>query len=140
MAGGSPGTGLVFGISLRDSKRTGCWMNVKRGDIVLANLEPVMGSEQGKIRPCLVVQNDVGNKFSSTTIIVPLTSTIPDKNYPTTVIVGPQESGLKEKSAILSNQIRTISRGDRIIKILSSLKPQTMVQVNNALKASLALE
>ncbi len=115
-------------------------MNVKRGDIVLVNLEPVMGSEQGKIRPCLVVQNDVGNKFSSTTIIVPVTSAMPDKNYPTTVVVEPRESGLKEKSTILCNQIRTISRGHRIIKILSSLKPQTMIQVNNALKASLSLD
>ena len=113
-------------------------MNIKRGDIVLANLEPVMGSEQGRIRPCLVVQNDVGNKFSSTTIISPITSAIPDKNYPTAVIVDQQESGLKEKSAVLCNQIRTISREHRMIKILGSLKPQTMKRIDNALKVSLA--
>jgi len=115
-------------------------MNIKRGDIVLTKLEPVMGSEQGKIRPCLVVQHDIFNQYSPTTIISPFTSKIPDKPYPTVVVVEPNDSGLPEKSAILCNQIRTISKEHRIIKKLGTLKPQTMLQVNEALKASLALD
>ncbi len=114
-------------------------MNIKRGDILLANLEPVMGSEQGRIRPCLVVQDDISNKFSPTTIVAPVTSTIPDKNYPSIVIVEPSESGLREKSTILCNQIRAISVQNRIIKKLSSLGPATMGKVDDALKAALAL-
>ncbi len=115
-------------------------MNIKRGDVVLANLGPVVGSEQGKIRPCLVVQNDIGNKYSSTTIIAPVTSKIPDKHYPTAVVIDPREAGLEVKSTILCNQIRTISAKDRILKTLGSLKPETMRKVDAALKASLALD
>ena len=120
-------------------KRTGYWMNIKRGDILLANLEPVLGSEQGRIRPCLVVQDDISNKFSPTTIIASITSTIPDKDYPSVVIVEPSESGLRERSTVLCNQIRTISINHRIIKKLSSLRPATMGKVDDALKAALAL-
>ena len=115
-------------------------MNIKKGNIFLANLEPILGSEQGKIRPCLIVQNDVANEFSSTTIVVPITSTIPDKHYPTVVIIEPQESGLKKTSTVLCNQIRTISTKHRIIKKLGTLKPSTVKKVDEALKTSLALE
>jgi mRNA interferase MazF len=115
-------------------------MTIRRGDIVLSNLEPVLGSEQGKIRPCLVVQNDSSNQFSPTTIIAPITSTIPDKKYPTLVIVEPEESGLKKESTILCGQIRTISVKHRVIKKLGTLKPGTMKKVDEALKTSLALD
>jgi len=115
-------------------------MNAVRGEIVLTNLEPTIGSEIGKIRPCLIVQNNLGNQFSPTTILVPITSKIPEKDYPTVVVVEPIESGLKERSAILCNQIRTISKEHRIIKKMGFLKPNTMAQVNVALKASLALD
>ncbi len=115
-------------------------MIIKRGDILLANLEPVMGSEQGKIRPCLVVQNDTANKFSPNTIIVPFTSHIPDKFYPTVVVVSSVESQLPKESAILCSQVRTISVTDRTIRKLGALRPETMKKVNEALKVSLALE
>jgi len=115
-------------------------MNVKRGDVVLVNLEPVMGSEQGKIRPCLVVQNDISNRFSSTTIVVPLTSVVTDREYPTNVLVEPPESGLKQRSTLLCNQIRVVSIPDRFLKKLSSLNRETMLRVNEALKASLGLD
>lgn len=115
-------------------------MNIKRGEIVLVNLEPSMGSEQGKIRPCLVVQNNVLNRFLTTTIVVPLTSRIPDKDYPSEVVVNPGESGLKEKSSILCHQIRAISFKDRILKKIGSLTPETMRKVNEALKTSLGIE
>ncbi|VVB99780.1 PemK-like, MazF-like toxin of type II toxin-antitoxin system [uncultured archaeon] len=114
-------------------------MNIRRGEIVLVNLEPVKGSEQGRIRPCLIVQNDIANEYSSTTIVVPFTSTIPEKDYPTVVIVEPSESGLKETSTALCNQIRTISAKDRVIKAIGMLKPATMKKVDEALKTSLGL-
>ncbi len=114
-------------------------MIIKRGDILLANLEPVLGSEQGRIRPCLVVQDDISNKYSPTTIVVPVTTTIPDKNYPSIVIVEPSQSGLKEKSTVLCNQIRAISIAHRVVKKLGSLTSGTMGQVDYALKAALAI-
>jgi mRNA interferase MazF len=115
-------------------------MIIKRGDIFLTDLEPIKGSEQGKIRPCLVVQNDVANQFSPNTIIVPITSHIPDKFYPTVVVVKPNESGLQRESAILCSQIRTISINDRVMKKLSTLSLSKMQKVNEALKASLGIE
>jgi mRNA interferase MazF len=114
-------------------------MIIKRGDIVLANLEPVYGSEQGKIRPCLIVQNDVSNRFSPTTIIAPLTSKVPKKEYPVVVIIDFSESGLKEKSTILCNQIRAISVEDRIIKRIATVSPSVMKRVDDALKVTLEL-
>jgi mRNA interferase MazF len=115
-------------------------MNLKRGDIVLANLEPAYGSEQGKIRPCIVIQNDIANKYGPTIIIVPTTTSVSGKEYPTEAIISPEESGLKETSAVLCNQIRTISIEDRILKKIGTLKPEAMQKVNEALKTSLALE
>ncbi len=115
-------------------------MIIKRGDIFLADLGEPTGSEQGRIRPCIVVQNDIANEFSPTTIIVPTTSKIPKKYYPTTVVIEPAESGLKEKSSLLCNQIRTISIDDRIIKKIGSLKTETMKKVDEALKTSLGIE
>ena len=113
---------------------------VERGDIVLVDLEPVKGSEQGRIRPCLVVQNDISNKYSPNTIIVPITSKINDKEYPATVIINPNESGLKEVSSVLCNQIKTISIKHRLIKKLGSLNESKMIKVNSALKVSLGLD
>lgn len=115
-------------------------MNLKRGDIVLANLEPAYGSKQGKIRPCIIIQNDIANKFSPTTIIVSFTSAIPEKEYPTVIIAEPKETGLNKTSAILCSQIRTISVEDRILKKIGTLKQSTMRRVDEALKTSLALE
>ncbi|MDO8427923.1 MAG: type II toxin-antitoxin system PemK/MazF family toxin [Candidatus Diapherotrites archaeon] len=115
-------------------------MIIKRGDIVLVSLDPVLGSEQGKTRPCLIVQNDIGNQYSSNTIVVPLTSVLPDKNYPTVVVIQRGEAGLPKDSAILCTQIRTISKDHRIVSKLGSLKQAQMKQVNHALKVSLALD
>lgn len=115
-------------------------MNIRRGDILLANLEPSRGSEQGKIRPCIVVQNDVANNFSPTTIIVPLTSAFSDKDYPTEARISKEEGSLKEDSVALCNQIRTISIEDRVLKKLGSLKPETMRKVDEAVKTSLGLD
>ena len=114
-------------------------MNIKRGDIVLTDLEPVKGSEQGKTRPCLIIQNDVGNTVSPTTIIAAITSKT-EKEYPFTVLVRAGEGGLPKDSLILCNQIRTVSVNHRIVKRLGSLKPATMKKVDEAIKTSLGLK
>ena len=114
-------------------------MNIKRGDIVLTDLEPVKGSEQGKTRPCLIVQNDLGNIASPTTITAAVTSKT-EKEYPFTVFVKKGEANLPKDSLILCNHLRTISREHRIIKKIGSLNQATMKKVDEALKTSLGLE
>ena len=112
---------------------------VKRGDIILVNLEPVKGSEQGKIRPCLVVQNDIGNANSSTTIVAAISSNV-EKEFPFTVFVEKGNGNLSNDSLILCNQIRSISIKHRLIKKLGSLNESKMIKVNSALKVSLGLD
>jgi len=110
-----------------------------RGEIVLANLEPVKGSEQGGTRPVLIIQNDIGNKFSTTTIIAPITSSIMKQEYPTNVLIKKEESKLSKDSTVLLNQIKTIDKS-RIIKKISLLDNFTMNKVDRAIKVSLGLE
>jgi len=114
-------------------------MRIKRGEIVLVNLEPVIGSEQGRIRPVLVIQNDISNEFSPTTIIAPITSKVYKKEYPTNVFIPKQNSKLDKDSTILLNQIRTIDKF-RIIKKISNLNNFIMKKVDLAIKVSLGLE
>ena len=76
-------------------------MKIKRGQIVMVKLDPVVGSEQGKTRPALIIQNDIGNEFSPVTIVAPITSRIIDKQYPTNVQISKKESGLDKESTIL---------------------------------------
>lgn len=111
---------------------------LRRGDVVVANLEPVVGSEQGEIRPAVIVQNDVSNKYSPTTIIVPITSKKQTKKYVTNVPISSGESKLKKDSLILCNQIRTIDKF-RIKRKISALNNEIMKKVDLALKISLAL-
>ena len=113
-------------------------MNIQKGDVVIAGLEPVRGSEQGGVRPVLIIQNNISNEYSPTTIIAPITSKIPAKEYPTNVFLLKSESKLEKDSTILLNQIRTIDKS-RIIKNISSLNSFLMNKVDLALKASLAL-
>ena len=82
-------------------------MEVKRGDIFLADLNPVKGSEQGGIRPVLVIQNDIGNKFSPVTIVIALTSKITKKMLPTHIELSPEQTGLNKPSIVLAEQITT---------------------------------
>jgi len=83
---------------------------VLRGEIVVANLEPVEGSEQGGKRPVLVVANNILSRYSPITIIAPITSKIYQKNYPTNVIIKKEDSILARDSTILLNQIRTVDK------------------------------
>ncbi len=113
-------------------------MTIKRGDVLFVDLEPVKGSEQGKTRPCLVIQNDVGNQVSPITIVASITSKT-EREYPFTVQVLKGDGGLPKDSTILCNQLRTVSINERVIKKIGSLKPETMKKVDEALKTSLSL-
>src|SRR3989344_2823152 len=108
---------------------TGNGMIIKRGDILLTNLEPVVGSEQGRIRPSLVIQGNILNENSPTTIVAPITSKIYTKVYPSNVEVQSKDSGLKINSTILLNQIKTIDKS-RIIKKIGRLNNDIMKRVN----------
>lgn len=111
---------------------------IRRGDIAIANLEPVTGSEQGGIRPVLIIQNNILNIHAPTTIIAPITSKIYTKNYPTNVQFFSSTSGLKKESTILLNQIRTIDK-ERIIRKIGEIDFEIMKRVNIAIKVSLDL-
>jgi len=113
-------------------------VDLNRGDIYLINLDPVKGYEQGKTRPCLIIQNDIGNKYSPTTIISSLTSK-GDESYPFLVKVDKGVANLPKESYIQLNQIRTISK-EKIISKIGSLPKDIMKNVNFALKKSLALD
>lgn len=114
-------------------------MEIKRGDIVLANLEPVKGSEQGGIRPVLVIQNDVYNEHSPVLIVAAITSKEFSKEYPTNVFIKKEDSKLNHDSTILLNQIRTIDKS-RIVNKLYSLNYFLMKKVDMAIKISLGLD
>ncbi len=114
-------------------------MIIERGDIFLANLEPIKGSEQGGIRPVLLIQNNISNQNSPVIIISAITSKTFEKEYPTNVFISKQDSKLNKDSTILLNQIRTIDRS-RIIKKLSSLDNFLMKKVDMAIKISLGLD
>ena len=113
-------------------------VEIKRGEIVLANLEPVKGSEQGGKRPCLIIQNDSGNEHSPLTIIAPITSKEFTKEFSTNVFITKEDSRLNRDSTILLNQIKTIDKS-RIINKISSLNNFIMSKVDLALKISLGL-
>lgn len=113
-------------------------VNINRGEIFLVNLNPVKGSEQGGIRPVLIIQNDISNKHSPTIIVAPITSKIFSKKYPTNVFLSKKDSKLKLDSTILLNQLRTIDKL-RITKKITKLDYKTMFEVDLAIKISLAL-
>ena len=114
-------------------------MEFVRGDIFIANLEPIKGSEQGGIRPCLVIQNNIYNKYSPVIIIATITSKKFTKEFPTNVFILKKESKLNKDSTIMLNQIRTIDK-KRIIKRIGTLDNLTMNKVDRAIKVSLSLD
>ncbi|KPV44991.1 type II toxin-antitoxin system PemK/MazF family toxin [Alicyclobacillus ferrooxydans] len=113
-------------------------MNVKRGDIFFADLSPVVGSEQGGFRPVLVIQNDIGNRFSPTVIIAAITAQIQKAKLPTHVEVQAREGGLERDSVILLEQIRTIDK-QRLTDKITHLDDEMMRRVNDGLQISLGL-
>lgn len=111
---------------------------VKRGEIYYANLSPVVGSEQGGNRPVLVIQNDVGNKYSPTVIVVAITSQISKAKLPTHVEINAKQSNLEKDSVILLEQIRTIDKR-RLKEKITHLNDELMSLVDEAIKVSLGL-
>lgn len=112
---------------------------VRRGDIFYADLRPVVGSEQGGIRPVLIVQNDTGNKYSPTTIVVMLTSKMNKNILPTHVnICSDKENGLKTDSLALCEQFRTIDKV-RLKDKVGHVNQETLTNVLNAVKISLCI-
>lgn len=114
-------------------------MDIRRGDIVIVELNPTEGSEQRGTRPCLVVQNNVGNENAPTTIVVPFTTSRGDELYPFEVLVSAAESPLREDSVALCSQIRTVSIEHRITTSLGSVSASRMEEVDEALEYSLGL-
>ncbi len=113
-------------------------MVIKRGDIFYADLSPVIGSEQGGIRPVLIVQNDIGNKYSPTVIAAAITSQINKAKLPTHIEISAQEYGLLKDSVILLEQIRTIDK-KRLREKIGHLDDDLMDMVNEALNVSFGL-
>lgn len=114
-------------------------MIVKRGDIYYADLSPVVGSEQGGIRPVLIVQNDVGNKYSPTVIAAAITSRINKAKMPTHIELEAKEYGLNKDSVVLLEQIRTIDK-KRLRERIGRLDAVHMKEVNSAISVSFGLE
>ncbi len=112
---------------------------IKRGEIYFAQLNPVVGSEQGGIRPVLVVQNDVGNQYSPTTIVLAITSQINKAKLPTHVELKANTYGMERDSVILTEQIRTVDK-TRLKQRIAVLDEVTMTKVNEALAISLELK
>ncbi|MBR2472044.1 MAG: type II toxin-antitoxin system PemK/MazF family toxin [Clostridia bacterium] len=113
-------------------------MIVKRGDIYYADLSPVIGSEQGGVRPVLIVQNDVGNKYSPTVIAAAITSQINKAKMPTHIEIGAENYGLNKDSVILLEQIRTIDK-QRLREKIGRLSDDLMNGVDRAIGISFGL-
>ena len=109
---------------------------IRRGELYYADLSPVVGSEQGGVRPILVVQNDTGNKYSPTIIAAAITSQINKAKLPTHIEIHAHEFGLSKDSVILLEQIRTLDK-KRLKERIGELSPITMRKVNTALLISL---
>lgn len=111
---------------------------VKRGDIFYADLSPVIGSEQGGMRPVLIVQNDTGNKHSPTVIAAAITSQTGKARLPTHIELNAQSVGLSRDSVILLEQVRTIDKS-RLRERMGKLDDTTMTKVDNAIAVSFGL-
>ena len=114
------------------------FMEVVRGDIFIADLDPVVGSEQGGVRPVLIVQNDRGNRFSPTVICAAMTSRLGKNDLPTHVWVAAQESGLDRDSLVLCEQIRTLEKRRLRVKA-GHIEGLSLARVNRALAAALGM-
>ena len=115
-------------------------MIVKRGDMFYADLSPVVGSEQGGVRPVLIIQNDLGNKYSPTVITAAITSQTNKTKLPTHIEIGENTSGLKSNSVVLTEQIRTIDKSRLKEKIGHIEDISILNKINDALEVSFGLE
>ncbi len=113
-------------------------MNIKRGDIYYADLSPVVGSEQGGVRPVLIVQNNMGNRYSPTVIASAITSQQTKANIPTHILIESELSGLSKNSVVLLEQVRTIDK-KRLREKMGSINPGTMSKIDEAISISMGL-
>ncbi|OPY58260.1 MAG: mRNA interferase EndoA [Pelotomaculum sp. PtaU1.Bin035] len=113
-------------------------MLIHRGDIFYADLSPVVGSEQGGTRPVLIIQNDIGNQYSPTTIVAAITSQIDKAKLPTHVEMPANPGGMEKNSVILLEQIRTIDKS-RLLEKITFLDNEMMAKVKQAVSISLGL-
>ena len=113
-------------------------MDVKRGEVFYADLSPVVGSEQGGIRPVLIVQNDIGNRHSPTVIAAAITSKHDKTNLPTHIAIKSGQCGLTRDSVILLEQVRTLDKR-RLRECTGCIAPEVQRQVDNALQVSFGL-
>lgn len=113
-------------------------MEITRGDIFIADLNPVQGSEQGGVRPVLIVQNDRGNRFSPTVICAAMTSRVGKNDLPTHVWISARDSGLQSDSLVLCEQIRTIEKR-RLRTKTGHIESVAMARVNGALLCALGM-
>lgn len=111
---------------------------IRRGEIWLVNLDPTLGHEIRKSRPAVIIQNDIGNKYSPITIIAPITSQNIHEIYPIEVLLTGRNLGLDKDSKVLLNQIRAIDKR-RLIKKLGKVDDETMIQIDEAIRISLGL-
>ena len=112
---------------------------INRGDLYSACLDPEVGSEQGGIRPVLVIQNDVGNRYSPTVIVLAVTGQMGKARLPTHVPIACEGTGLVKDSVVLAEQIRTLDKR-RLRERIGTLKPETMARVGEAVKVSLGIQ
>ncbi len=119
---------------------------IRRGEIYWVEFEPVKGSEQGGLRPALVIQHDTGNRYSPTTVVAAITRTVPPKPYPFTVVIEPHESGLRATSAVNCSQVATIQQsrlravpGEDGIRSIGRLSDAKMKEVSEALRFNFGL-
>ncbi len=111
---------------------------IRRGQIWLVNLDPTIGHEIKKIRPCIIVQNDLGNIYSSLTIIASITSKNVNEIYPVEVLLNKKEKGIEVTSKVLLNQIRAIDK-IRLVRLIGGVDLNKMREMDEALKISLGL-
>jgi mRNA interferase MazF len=109
----------------------------KRGDVYLVNLDPTVGSEIKKKRPAVIIQNNVGNQYSPTTIVAPITSG-DQAIYPIEVEIRPPEGGLKNNSLVKLDQIRAVDKR-RLIRYLGNVNDETLSRIDQAIMISLGL-
>ena len=108
----------------------------KRGEIYFADLDPVVGSEQGGVRPVLIIQNDMGNRYSPTVIVLAITSRMGKTKLPTHVVIPAGESGLQKDSLILAEQVRTLEKR-RMGRRVGQLPEELLRRVDDAMRVSL---
>lgn len=113
-------------------------VNIKRGDIYYADLSPVVGSEQGGLRPVLIIQNDIGNRYSPTVIAAAITSRMGKTRMPTHIDIHAEKVGLAKDSVILLEQVRTLDKR-RLKEKMGHLDDELMGEVNSAIAVSFGL-